>query len=218
MRLILLFLFCSASFTGCTQNTSKKSTNTSNAADLKVGASCEGCEAIFECPVPFPQLNNTDTLPGFTLSGPAILVTGTIYQRDGHTPARDIVLYIYHTDLQGRYATAGATKTWEKRHGTIRGWIRTGADGTYKFYSLLPASYPNSQNPRHIHPIIKEPGKTEYWIDEFVFDNDPLLPAAEKNRNKPVGGSGLIHIADQNGLMVCRRDIILGLNVSNYPN
>jgi protocatechuate 3,4-dioxygenase beta subunit len=63
--------------------------------------------------------------------------------------------------------------------------------GEYKIYTLVPASYPNSSNPKHIHPTIKEPGFSEYWIDEFVFDDDPLLPASERNRTQPVGGNGV---------------------------
>ena len=81
----------------------------------------------------------------------------------------------------------------------------------------MPASYPNSNNPKHIHPTIKEPGKTEYWIDEFVFDDDPLLPASERNRSNPVGGNGVLKPIMQNGILVAKRDIILGLNVQNYP-
>ena len=68
----------------------------------------------------------------------------------------------------------------QRQHGYIRGWVKTDVNGFYKFYTLVPASYPNSNNPKHIHPTIKEPGKTAYWIDEFVFDDDPLLPEEER--------------------------------------
>ena len=46
--------------------------------------------------------------------------------------------------------------------------------GFYKFYTLIPASYPNTTIVKHIHPTIKEPGKTAYWIDDFVFADDPF--------------------------------------------
>ena len=97
------------------------------------------------------------------------------------TPAAGVVLYVYHTDQKGLYTKPANLKGWADRHGYIRGWIKTGADGSYKLYTLVPASYPNSNNPKHIHPTIKEPGFSEYWIDEFVFDDDPLLPASDYN-------------------------------------
>jgi protocatechuate 3,4-dioxygenase beta subunit len=81
----------------------------------------------------------------------------------------------------------------------------------------VPASYPNSTNPKHIHPVIKEPGKTEYWIDEFVFDDDPLLPEKERKPAKPVGGRGVLKTTMDDGMLRARRDITLGLNVVNYP-
>ena len=209
-----LFIACIASCLQCCAQDSPKSKT--GVSDIKVGARCEGCEAIYESPVPFEKLNNTDTLPGFT-SGPPLLVTGTIFQRDGKTPAAGVVLYVYHTDQAGIYATRGDEKGWGKRHGYMRGWMKTGTDGKYAFYTSVPASYPNSNNPKHIHPTIKEPGKTEYWIDEFVFDDDPLLPAGEKNRSHPVGGNGVLKPVMQNGMLVAKRDIVLGLNVQNYP-
>ena len=121
--------------------------------------------------------------------------------------------------LEGKIISVdkGDQKGWGQRHGYIRGWIKTGSDGSYKLYTLVPASYPNSNNPKHIHPIIKESGKSEYWIDEFVFDNDPLLPAAERSRSKPVGGSGLLKPVIKDGILEAKRDIILGLNVKQYP-
>ena len=74
----------------------------------------------------------------------------------------------------------------------------------------MPASYPNSSNPKHIHPVIKEPGKTAYWIDEFLFDDDPVLPASERSRPNAIGGSGLLKTTMQNGILHAQRDIILG--------
>ena len=212
--LFLLLLATLFTQVGCTQNSTS---NKPASSDLKVGGGCEGCEAIYESPNSFEMLNSVDTLPDFNEKGPRILISGVIYMADGKTPARDIVLYVYHTDQQGNYSTRGDQKGWGQRHGYIRGWIKTGSDGSYKLYTLVPASYPNSNNPKHIHPIIKEPGKSEYWIDEFVFDNDPLLPAAERSRSKPVGGSGLLKPVIKDGILEAKRDIILGLNVKQYP-
>jgi protocatechuate 3,4-dioxygenase, beta subunit len=212
----LLALFLATSICSCQQTTSK---NTGQPAgkEVKVGGGCEGCEAIYETPVPFEQLNEVDTLPDFNEPGPKIEISGIIYKADGKTAAPGIVLYVYHTDQKGIYAKNGGEKGWAKRHGYIRGWIKTNEKGEYRFYTLVPASYPNSSNPKHIHPTIKEPGFSEYWIDEFVFDDDPLLPDKERNRAQPVGGNGVLKTIMKDGMLRATRNIILGLNVRDYP-
>ena len=200
----------------CSQNNNTKPAGKKNTP--AVGGGCEGCEAIYESPVPFEQLKSVDTLPDFNDAGPKLEISGIVYRPDGKTPAAGIIIYIYHTDQTGIYRTKGNEKGWAKRHGYIRGWIKTDKNGHYKFYTLVPASYPNSTNPKHIHPVIKEPDFNEYWIDEFVFDDDPLLPDAERKRAKPVGGNGVLKTSMKNGMLLANRDIILGLNVRDYPN
>ena len=214
--IIIPVALCLFSFTACSQNTAQKQNKPDRATQI-VGGRCEGCEAIYESPIPFEKLDETDTLPDFNEPGPKIEISGIIYQVDGKTPAAGVVLYVYHTDQKGVYATKGDEKGWAKRHGYIRGWIKTNTRGQYKFYTLVPASYPNSSNPKHIHPTIKEPGKSEYWIDEFVFDDDPLLPEKERTRPKPVGGQGVLKTDMKNGMLRATRDIILGFNVADYP-
>lgn len=214
----LLLIGCTLSLHGCSQTNSKSTVDNKPAPnEVKVGGGCEGCEAIYESPVAFEQLNEVDTLPDFNDPGTTIEISGTIYHRDGKTPAKDVILYIYHTDQKGLYPRKGNEKGWAKRHGYIRGWVKTDANGFYKFYTLVPASYPNSNNPKHIHPTIKEPGKSEYWIDEFVFDDDPLLPEEERKRTHPVGGGGVLKTEMKNGMLKATRNIILGLNVRDYP-
>ena len=186
--------------------------------EVKAGGSCEGCEAIYESPVSFEQLNEVDTLPDFNEVGPTIEISGVIYHRDGKTPAKDVVLYVYHTDQRGLYPKKGNEKGLAKQHGYIRGWVKTDKNGFYKFYTLVPASYPNSNNPKHIHPTIKEPGISEYWIDDFVFDDDPLLPEKERIKTHPVGGGGVLKPEMKDGMLKATRNIILGLNVTGYAS
>lgn len=180
-----------------------------------VGDGCEGCEAVHE--YGSRLLTWVDTLPDFHDPGPKLEISGTIFKSDGKTPARDVILYIYHTDQTGEYPTKGNETGWAKRHGYIRGWIKTNADGRYKFYTLRPGAYPGRQNPEHIHPVIKEPGIKEYWIDEYLFDDDPILTARERNRQPGRGGKGILKTKkDAAGMQVAQRDIILGLNVPGY--
>lgn len=180
-----------------------------------VGGGCEGCEAIHEYGDRI--LNPIDTLPDFNDQGRKLKITGTIFHCDGKTPAQDVILYIYHTDQTGEYPRRGNEKGWARRHGYIRGWIKTGADGQYTFYTLRPGAYPGGENPEHIHPVIKEPGYKEYWIDEYLFDDDPILTEKFRRQQEKRGGSGIfLPTRDASGMQVVHRDIILGLNVPGY--
>ncbi len=180
-----------------------------------VGGRCEGCEAVLE--YGDKELSPVDTLPDFHDAGPKVKLTGTIYQADGSTPADGVILYIYHTNQKGVYATRGEENGWARRHGYIRGWVKTGKDGRYTFYTLRPGVYPGRAVPAHIHPIILEPAGKYYWLGSYHFDGDSLLTERERNPRSPRGGSsGLLSLHKEGDLWVGERDIILGKNVPDY--
>ena len=131
-------------------------------------------------------------------------------------PAEDVILYIYHTNRKGIYETKGDEKAWARRHGFIRGWIKTAKDGKYTFYTFRPAAYPNGRESEHIHITVKEPEKNEYYIDEFVFDDDPLLNDSKRRSLDNRGGSGIVKPGMGNGSLIVKRDLILGLNIPDY--
>ncbi len=56
--LVFILLF---SLSSCLQTTKKKTVDRPNTRDSKVGGGCEGCEAIYESPVSFDELNEVDT-------------------------------------------------------------------------------------------------------------------------------------------------------------
>lgn len=180
-----------------------------------VGGPCEGCEAVFEYGDRF--LTSVDTLPGFLESEVKMKLSGTIYQNDGKTRAKDVIVYIYQTDQNGIYATRGDEEGWGKRHGYIRGWIKTGKDGKYTFYTLKPESYPDRSQAAHIHPTILEPDGKYYWLQAFHFEGDPLLTEKEISPKNPRGGSiGLLSLKQNGNLWIANQDIILGKNIENY--
>jgi protocatechuate 3,4-dioxygenase, beta subunit len=200
---INLFTFCKA-----------QKNPDSNRANRIVGGPCEGCEAIYE----FGKsvLSPVDTLPGFHSTEPKLKVTGTIFQNDGKTPAKDVILYIYHTNQNGIYPKRGNESGWAARHGYLRGWVKTTDDGVYTFYTTKPGSYPSGSEPAHIHAIVKEPGVNEYYLDDYLFDNDPLLTQKVKDSRRQRGGSGIIKLVEEDDEFVVKRDIILGLNIPGY--
>lgn len=179
-----------------------------------IGGKCEGCEAIHEYGDRI--LSSTDTLPRFKETEPKLKITGTVYKKDGSTPAENVILYIYHTNRKGIYETKGDEEGWARQHGFIRGWIKTGKDGKYTFYSFRPASYPNRQEPEHIHITVKEPGKNEYYIDAYFFNDDSLLTNSERDKMNNRGGSGIGYPTVKDGITTIKRDLILGLNIPDY--
>lgn len=179
------------------------------------GGPCEGCEAIFE--YGDMKLSPVDTLPDYTNSEDKIKISGTVYQPDGKTPAKDVVLYIYHTDKQGVYPTKGDETGWAKRHGYLRGWVKTDTNGKYTFYTHKPGAYPGRTAPAHIHLTILEPDGKYYWLGDYHFEGDSLLTEKDRNPTSPRGGSnGLLKLDKENELWTGIRNIILGKNVPDY--
>ena len=190
-----------------------KSQNENN-VNLLVGGPCQGCEAIHE--YGDKVLSAIDTLPMFLETEPKLKVSGVVYHKDGKTPAKDVILYIYHTNREGLYVAKSDAEGWGKRHGMNRGWIKTKEDGQYTFYTFRPAAYPNGQEPEHIHITVKEPDKNEYYIEDIFFDDDVLLTEEERGSLKKRGGSGIVRPKMENGILTVERNIVLGLNIPNY--
>lgn len=201
--LILLLSACANSQQQTTQN------------NRLVGGPCEGCEALFE--YGSKPLRAVDTLPDFAEATNKIKVTGTVFKSDGKTPAAGVILYVYHTNAGGVYATKGNEEGWARRHGYIRGWVKTGTDGRYTFYTFKPGTYPTRDAPAHIHLTVQEPDGKYYWLHDYHFEGDPLLTGRELNPTAPRGGSnGLLRLQNEGNILVGRRDIVLGKNVSGY--
>jgi len=179
-----------------------------------IGGPCEGCEAVFE--YGSKKLTAIDTLPHFEQTEPKLKLTGTVFERDGRTPAENVIIYIYQTNRAGLYVSQINAKGWGRRHGAIRGWVKTDKAGQYTFYTFRPAAYPTGSETEHIHLTIKEPNRKEYYMDEFVFDDDPLLTSKERNKLENRGGSGIVKPIKEDQIFTARRDIILGLNIPNY--
>lgn len=187
-------------------------TNCDAQKDRNVGGPCDQCDLMFEG---MPKdLSWETTLSPKAEPGEPMIIEGTIYKKDGKTPAPDVVLYVYHTDAQGYYSNIPGQK--EIQHGHLRGWIKTGPDGKYRFTSVRPAQYPRETIPAHIHPLVKEPGLTRYYIDEYLFEGDKYLTDEERKRQEKRGGNGIIQLTKRDGAWRGKRDIILGMNIPNY--
>ncbi|MEZ4792842.1 MAG: hypothetical protein R2783_05085 [Gelidibacter sp.] len=152
------------------------------------------------------QLNNTDSIPDFASKENKLMITGTIYESDGTTPAKDVILYISQPDENGDYKLK---KQDGKRYVYHRGWIKTDADGHYTFYTFVPGSFLHNRELKHIHPVIKEPGKPEYDMDAFLFDNDPFLSKSCRKRLAKRGMDNILKVEKKENMYVATKDIVL---------
>jgi protocatechuate 3,4-dioxygenase beta subunit len=152
------------------------------------------------------QLNNTDSIPDFELKQDKLKITGTIFQSDGITPAKDVILYISQPDEDGDYELKTNN---DKRYVHHRGWVKTDADGRYTFYTFVPGNFIQYRELKHIHPVIKEPGKQEYAMDAFLFDNDPFLSKSCRKRLAKKGIDSILVLEKKETMYVTTKDIIL---------
>jgi protocatechuate 3,4-dioxygenase beta subunit len=167
-------------------------------------------------------LTATDTSAGWNLQGQKILITGRVLLKDAKTPAANVILYYYQTNTGGRYVqnpkhirNMPANKLGQT-HGYIRGWVKTNKEGRYSIYTIKPGSYPNRNEPAHIHFSVIEPNKeAPYYIDDVVFDDDILLTTARRMKLENRGGSGVVRFVKKDNLLIAERDIILGLNLDS---
>ena len=208
-----LFVILCNFLTSCNGQTNN---NTATQKNKLVGGGCDGCEIMF---VGMPtNINAADTSAGWTEQGQKLLVTGIVYKIDGKTPAPNVVIYYWQTDNNGYYSPKNGMDEKAKRHGHIRGWVKTDENGKYSIHTIKPAPYPNDNIPAHIHTSIKEPNiDNEYYIDEFIFDDDKLLTGEKRKALENRGGSGILRVLNSRNLQIAEHNIILGLNIPNYP-
>ncbi len=217
---IVLCTFLFTAVTSCngqTKNEISSATKPSNSKNKIVGGGCDGCELMY---IGLPKnVTSVDTSSGWNEKGQKLLITGTVFQLDGKTPKPNVIIYYWQTDHNGYYSPVEGMDEQAKRHGHIRGWVQSDANGKYAIYTIRPAPYPDNTMPAHIHTSIKEPSiDTEYYIDEFVFDDDKLLTKEKRRFAENRGGSGVLRVLVSGDLQIAEHNIILGLNIPNYPS
>ena len=114
--------------------------------------------------------------------GERLVISGTIYQADGRTPAPDIVLFAYQTDTTGYY-----NKEDDAFNPRLRGWVKTDKNGHYEFRTIRPGAYPHRNTPGHIHVHLYGPAIPEHSIEEYRFADDPRLSKNEREEAQSKG-------------------------------
>jgi protocatechuate 3,4-dioxygenase beta subunit len=174
-----------------------------------VGGPCEGCEAVF-AGLP-AKLDWRGRIAPPDEKGEPMRISGVVRDRQ-RQPVAGVIVYAYQTDAAGLYPSSTT------RHGRLRGWVRTDANGRYQFNTIRPGGYPNTTIPQHVHMHVIEPGRATYYIDEMVFSDDPRLTTEQRKQLVTGrGGPGLVTpVRDPDGVWSVARDIVLGQNVPGY--
>ena len=170
-----------------------------------IGGPCEGCEWVFD--------DQPETLRSLARIAPPgepgmpMIIEGTVTSIRG-APAANVIVYAYHTDRTGIYPPAA------NRHGRLRGWVLTDAEGHYRFDSIRPGAYPSRNVPEHVHMHVIEPRVGTYFIENLEFKDDPLNSSRSRENR---GGDGFVMPVRRDGVWQVRRNIVLGQNVPGYP-
>lgn len=167
---------------------------------------CEWCGAT-EAP---SNVSWQTTIPDKNEPGEWVTISGRVFERDGETPAEGVIMYVYHTNAKGIYEKKGNETGNGKRHGYLRGWLKTNAKGEYQFTTIKPAPYPGGMEPAHIHLVVKKKNEEEYTLESYHFDDDEVLTEARRSEIVKRGGNGILKLKrGVNGISEGTRDIYL---------
>ena len=126
----------------------------------------------------------SDNLNAANLPGPLIEVTGHVYEGlDNSKPIAGAEIDIWHADTTGNYHpnNNGPFTDYKPEELALRGLVKTAADGSYRFTSIIPGQYTNRA--RHFHFKIRAPGQpvltTQLIVpakpgDTLNFDTDDI--------------------------------------------
>ncbi|QNK77584.1 hypothetical protein [Winogradskyella undariae] len=156
---------------------------------------------------PLDQLTNTDTIPDFKFKENKLKLTGTIYQSDGVTPAKNVVLFIEQPNEDG---TFDLRETGDDRYVFHRSWVKTDANGKYTLYTFVPGGDRRYNQLQQIFPLIKTPSKSVYAVESLLFEEDPLLTKRCVNRMIKKGDvNRILKLKSEDGILVAEHNITL---------
>jgi protocatechuate 3,4-dioxygenase beta subunit len=134
------------------------------------------------------RLDQTARIAPETEPGTPLVVHGRAFAADGRTPLAGAIVFAYHTDQHGRYDRPGApAHSWR-----LKGWAKTGADGTFEFHTIRPGAYPRGNEPAHIHLALFTADGKRYHAGAVLFDDDKLVSAAVREESRKDAAFGVV--------------------------
>lgn len=153
------------------------------------------------------NLNNTDTIPDYASKEEKLKIFGTIYESDRITPAKDVLLYMEQTDEYGDFELKKHNK---KRYVHHRVWVKTNSDGRYTIYTFMPGNDRRYHLLKQLFPVIKAPSNSEYALESFLFNDDPLLTKlCRKRLNKKGDITRILEPKKEKDFFVVEKNIVL---------
>jgi protocatechuate 3,4-dioxygenase beta subunit len=123
------------------------------------------------------ELSSTARIAPTSEPGTPLVVSGRLLNLQG-AAAAGVIVFAYHTDKGGLYdRRENGPHSWR-----LRGWARTDADGRFTFETIRPGSYPNSNNPPHVHFTAFLPSGERYHAGELQLSMTP--PAATRGAER----------------------------------
>jgi protocatechuate 3,4-dioxygenase beta subunit len=136
------------------------------------------------------------TICGPQEPGTRLTLSLTFLQADG-TPARNALLYIYHTSNKGWYSDKAAhirANSGDDQHARLFGYARTDENGRVEVRTIRPAGYPRTTLPAHFHVALSRDGKRSAagrydfaLYSEVRFLDDPRLTPEARAEGKQAG-------------------------------
>jgi protocatechuate 3,4-dioxygenase beta subunit len=152
-------------------------------------------------------ISAVDSIADFRDKKKPLILTGIIYQNDGVTPAKDVILYIEQADENGDFDLRNHK---DKRYTHHRGWVKTDANGRYTFYTFVPGNDRRYNQLSQLFPTIKEPSKPAYNLESFLFDEDPLLTRlCRKKIAKKGDPTRILKPVEKDNLLLVEKNIVL---------
>ena len=207
--LYLFIISLSVTFSACSQ--AKNNADNDSNQLIVPSANQEDCNwcGAFEA----PEIVDWKTvIPPESELGEKLIISGTVYLPDGTTPAKDIIIYVYHTNTEGIYPKRGDEKGNGQYHGYLRGWMKTDLNGKYEFETIRPAPYhSHGGEPAHIHYTVQGSDYPEYWLTGVWFADDSRVTNEYLETVERSGGfSNVVSLTkDKNQTLRGTRNIIL---------
>ena len=139
--------------------------------------------------------------------GDALIVSGTVYARDGRTPLAGARVRIYHTDASGLYSRDGSSEDKPR----LQAILQTNDHGQYQVRTIVPGAYPGQRTTAaHIHIMVSVAGGVEQNAT-FSLAGDPRLTEDDYQRHAQSGTFSAIRPIERaaDGVFRCVRDIRL---------
>jgi protocatechuate 3,4-dioxygenase, beta subunit len=151
-------------------------------------------------------------IPPPTEVGTPLVVRGRVVRATG-APVSGALIYVYHANAAGKYPKRPGLCGAARLQGYLRGFVQTDARGQYEIVTIRPGIYEERDTPAHLHltvfTTVPPSAQRSTYIDDVMFDDDPILDQTYRARLEGRGGSGVVHAQRVRGdTVLVTRDIL----------